>query len=131
MAFATITTGWGDSAPYYNTVAVPGILATDTPHITPVYTNTETVLAEKEAWGMVTYAVSGDGSITFVCYKDKPTVAIENVIGGYVDGEYFVPVRFGLKHSVTGKVTLYLIVDQQKIDIKIKSRGHKGNSGAK
>lgn len=76
-AAATITTDWaGDSAPYYNTVAVPGILATDTPHITPVYTNTETVLAEKEAWGMVTYAVSGEGSITFVCYEDKPTVAI-------------------------------------------------------
>ena len=74
---ATITTGWtGDSAPYYNTVEVPGILAVDTPHITPVHTNTDTVMAEKEAWGMVTYAVSGDGSITFVCYEDKPATAI-------------------------------------------------------
>ena len=51
-------------------------------------------------------------------YFDNDTVMFENVIGGYVEGEYFVPVRFGLKHSVTGKVTLYLIVDQQKIDIK-------------
>ena len=74
---ATITTGWtGDSAPYYNTVEVPGILAVDTPHITPVHTNTDTVMAEKEAWGMVTYAVSGDGSIMFVCYEDKPATAI-------------------------------------------------------
>ena len=42
----------------------------------------------------------------------------ENMIGGYVDGNYFVPIRFGLKHRTSGNATLYLIVDQQKIDIK-------------
>ena len=42
----------------------------------------------------------------------------ENLLGGYVDGGYLVPVRFGLKHQISGSATLYLIVDQQKIDIK-------------
>lgn len=33
-------------------------------------------------------------------------------------GQYFVPVRFGLKHSTTGEATLYVIVDQQPIESK-------------
>ena len=37
----------------------------------------------------------------------------ENLIGGYVEGDYFVSVRFGMKHIAAGRVTLYLIVDQQ------------------
>lgn len=51
-------------------------------------------------------------------FFDNDTVMFENLIGGYVDGTYFVPVRFGLKHSVSGKATLYLIVDQEQIDVK-------------
>ena len=51
-------------------------------------------------------------------FYDNDTVMFENLIGGYIEGDYFVPVRFGLKHSVTGRATLYLIVDQQKIENK-------------
>lgn len=51
-------------------------------------------------------------------FYDNDTVMFENLLGGYVDGEKFVPIRFGLKHSVTGKATLYLIVDQEGIDVK-------------
>ena len=51
-------------------------------------------------------------------FYDNNTVMFENLIGGYVDGGFFVPVRFGLRHSVHGKATLYLIVDQEKIDVK-------------
>lgn len=51
-------------------------------------------------------------------FFDNDTVMFENLIGGYVDGNGFIPVRFGLKHSVSGKATLYLIVDQEKIDVK-------------
>ena len=51
-------------------------------------------------------------------FFDNDTVMFENLLGGYVDGTFFVPVRFGLKHSVSGKATLYLIVDQEKIDVK-------------
>lgn len=49
-------------------------------------------------------------------FYDDSTVFFDNLIGGYVDGEYFVPVRFGLKHSTTGDVTLYVIVDQQPVE---------------
>ena len=52
----------------------------------------------------------------------------ENLIGGCVDNGYFVPVRFGLKHKRQGGASLYLIVDQQNIDIKNGSRGPKGTS---
>ena len=51
-------------------------------------------------------------------FYDNDTVMFENLLGGYVDGEKFIPIRFGLKHSVTGKATLYLIVDQEGIDVK-------------
>ena len=48
-------------------------------------------------------------------YFDTDTVYFENLLGGYIDGEDFVPVRFGLKHSVSGNTTLYVVVDQNKI----------------
>ena len=51
-------------------------------------------------------------------FYDNTTVLFENMLGGYVDGEYFVPIRFGLKHSEAGKATLYVIVSQQKIERK-------------
>ena len=51
-------------------------------------------------------------------FYDNTTVYFENLLGGYVDGEYFVPVRFGLKHSTTGEATLYVIVDQQPVESK-------------
>ena len=51
-------------------------------------------------------------------FYDNNTVMFENLLGGYVDGDYFVPVRFGLKHQKSGSATLYLIVDQQKIEME-------------
>ena len=65
-------------------------------------------------------------------FYDNDTVMFENLIGGYVEGKDFVPVRFGLKHSVTGKVTLYLVVDQEKIAIeKIKAEVSKETAAQK
>lgn len=77
-ATATITTTWtGSAAPYTQDVAVSGLLATDTPHITPVYSDTlATALAQKEAWALVSEADAGVGKITFTCFEDKPTTAI-------------------------------------------------------
>ena len=46
------------------------------------------------------------------------TVYFENLLGGFVDGENFVPVRFGLKHSANSKATLYVMVDQNSISTK-------------
>ena len=48
-------------------------------------------------------------------YFDDSTVSFTNLLGGYIDGNYFVPVRFGLKTSVNGKNSLYVLIDQSKI----------------
>lgn len=76
---ATITAAsWtGSAAPYTQTVAVTGILATDYPHVAPVYSDTlATAIAQREAWACVGEAVTGAGTITFTCFEDKPTTAI-------------------------------------------------------
>ena len=51
-------------------------------------------------------------------YYDTVTVRFDNLMGGFIDGEYFVPVRFGLKQSVDGHIALYVVVDQNKIDLE-------------
>lgn len=74
---ATIGTAWSGSGPYTQTVTISGILATDTPHISPVYSSTNaTAIAQKEAWAMVNKAVANDGSIAFTCFEEKPSVEI-------------------------------------------------------
>ena len=55
-------------------------------------------------------------------YYDTDIVRFDNLVGGYIEGDSFVPVRFGLKHRRNGEVILYVIVDQQKIKMdKIKA----------
>ena len=75
----TIPASWtGSAEPYTQTISVPGILATDTPHIMPVYTdpNYSVTLAQIEGWSKIVSAFSGDGVIAFYCRPDKPAVAI-------------------------------------------------------
>ena len=74
---ATITTTWSGSGPYTQSVTVSGILTSDMPHITPVYSSgNDTALAQKEAWACVSNAVTGANSITFACFEDKPAIEI-------------------------------------------------------
>ena len=74
---ATITTTWSGSGPYTQSVTVSGILASDMPHITPVYSSDNaTALAQKEAWACVSKAVTAANSIAFSCFEDKPSTAI-------------------------------------------------------
>lgn len=74
---ATITTTWSGNGPYTQSVTVSGILASDMPHITPVYSSDNaTALAQKEAWACVSKAVAAANSITFACFEDKPATAI-------------------------------------------------------
>lgn len=51
-------------------------------------------------------------------FYDNNTVMFENLVGGFTEKEYFVPVRFELRHDVSGKATLYVIVDQEQIPMK-------------
>lgn len=77
-ATATLpTSGWSSSAPYTQTITVAGVLATDAPHVSPVYSDTlATAQAQKEAWEAVSKAVAAAGAITFSCFEDKPTTDI-------------------------------------------------------
>lgn len=69
--------GWQGDGPYTQTVAVSGILATDMPHYGVAYSaDQETRLAQKEAFAMVDDLETADGSVTFTCFEDKPTVNI-------------------------------------------------------
>lgn len=69
--------GWSAEAPYTQTVAVAGILATDRPHYGAVLSDDlETALAEKEAFAMVDELDTADGSVTFTCLEEKPAVAL-------------------------------------------------------
>ena len=75
---ATLSTSWaGSSAPYTQEVAITGILASDVPHITPVYSDDiDTAIDQKEAWAMVGKAVAGANKIVFTCFEDIPAVQI-------------------------------------------------------
>lgn len=75
---ATLSATWsGTAAPFTQSVTVSGILASDTPHIVPVYSSDNaTALQEKEAWNCVSKAVTSAGKITFTCFEEKPEVAL-------------------------------------------------------
>lgn len=72
--------GWvGSAAPYSQTVAIAGILATDTPHVTQYYLGSQSVadvIAQDESWAAVSTADAVDGGIHFRCWEDKPAVDI-------------------------------------------------------
>ena len=75
---AMITTTWtGSSAPYTQTISVPGLSSIDAPIITPIYdSNNTTAIAQKEAWGAVSKITTDTDSIIVTCFEDKPTTAI-------------------------------------------------------
>lgn len=62
--------GWSSEAPFTQTVAVEGILATDQPHYGVVYS--ENWEAEKEAFALVDELDTADGNVTFTCFEEKP-----------------------------------------------------------
>lgn len=66
--------GWSASAPYTQTITVEGILETDTPHWTVVYSQNESAFAEKEAYAMIDLLFAENGKVTFVCLEERPEV---------------------------------------------------------
>lgn len=73
----TLDTSWlGSAAPYSNSVAVTGILETDTPIIDVVMSGTySTDEARIEAWGYIYRAVTANSSMTFYA-TEKPSVEL-------------------------------------------------------
>ena len=73
----TLDTYWPGSGPYSHSFQADGLVDTDMPHITPVYSDDNaTAIAQKEAWGCVSKAVAANGWINFYCFEEKPTTAI-------------------------------------------------------
>lgn len=73
----TLDTYWPGSGPYSHSFQADGVVDTDMPHITPVYSDDNaTAIAQKEAWGCVSKAVAANGWINFYCFEEKPTTAI-------------------------------------------------------
>lgn len=74
---ATVGTDWTGSGPYTLSVAVSGILATDMPHVAPVFdSDSTTAAAQKEAWDCVSRGEAAAGGIKFTCFDSKPETAI-------------------------------------------------------
>ena len=67
----------GSSAPYTQTVSIEGILASDMPHVFPVYSaGISSARAEKSAWARVSDAEAEAGGIKFSCFEEKPSTSI-------------------------------------------------------
>lgn len=69
--------GWSSSAPYTQTVNVPGVVETDRPTV-GLYLSEGITAAnvdlQSKAYDCVNRAVTGNGSITVYCYKKRPAV---------------------------------------------------------
>ena len=63
-------------------------------------------------------------------FYDNTTESFDNLLGGYIDGGDFVPVRFGLKRIKGGEVVLYVVVDQQKIKAEVLKTTTQQNDGS-
>lgn len=74
------STGWFEYyGVYLYQLGIDGILETDNPHISPLYslgTSPETFKSIAEEWAKVTAAVAADGNIIFACADEKPSAPI-------------------------------------------------------
>ena len=74
--------GWSAAAPYQQTVAVAGITVLDNPIAGQLFRDDEEGAAAYntqalEEWGYVSRITTAEGSITGICFEDKPTVDIQ------------------------------------------------------
>lgn len=80
-----LSSGWSSSAPYAQTVSVPGIESSDTPIVSlyiPSTTPIGSVKGISKAYGCVDRAVTGNGNITLYCYNSKPATNFQIMIKG-------------------------------------------------
>jgi len=71
--------GWSDAAPYQQTVAVPGITVLDNPIAGQLFQDGDNAYNTQalEEWGYVSRITTAEGSITGICFEDKPTIDIQ------------------------------------------------------
>lgn len=74
----TLSTTWtGSSPPYTKTQTISGITSSMDVVICPNVSSTpETAEVQRKDFGKIGKAITNNGSITFTCYKDKPTVSL-------------------------------------------------------
>lgn len=66
--------GWSDTEEYYVDIAIEGILESDLPSITPIYTDVkETNIEIQEAYNKIDSIQTYDGYIRVVAFKEIPT----------------------------------------------------------
>lgn len=67
------TSGWAGTRPYTQTVTVAGLVDTDTPLAdVTLSSDTETALAQLEAYGYVSKIVTGANAVMLTCLENKP-----------------------------------------------------------
>ena len=78
--------GWSSSAPYSQTVTVPGV--TEETNMGPMYfaptKNKTTDQNLSDALELLSYGVTGENSVTIYCYEAKPTVDITVLADGRI-----------------------------------------------
>lgn len=73
--------GWSGSAPYSQTITVPGILATDNPFVDVNLSGVTNGTSILEAWILVgRLTVTADNTVVAYCYEDKPEVNIPIIL---------------------------------------------------
>ena len=72
---AAIPLSWSSSAPYTQTVSVPGILSTDNPIVDIVLSDdAATAKSELENYGKISDITTNNGNIIIRCLEEKPEV---------------------------------------------------------
>ena len=83
LTCTALATNWqGNAAPYSQTITVNGLTSSINPIIDVVISNDTSIgLLEEDAWGCITKAITGNNTLTLYCYKNKPDVNLNLIIG--------------------------------------------------
>ena len=72
-----LASGWSDSAPFTQTVAIEGMLSTDYPFVDIDLSEVENAQSVIEGWNMVgRVTVGSDNTVIGYCYEEVPAVDI-------------------------------------------------------
>ena len=100
--------GWSSTAPFSQTLKVAGITDSDNPIAKEVYDQSITLDAQKEIkkqTGYIDYGVTANGTVTFICLTNKPSVNITLTLsfmsgGSTISGEDPGTVRVALDNEI-------------------------------